>query len=114
RSACDDSDAKDSRDNLRELGADPKPIRPRPQLQGGALGVESAAAFDSYVQWKGKELGLGLADIPEAPPGRGAGGGGGAGGAGAGGGGTPGGGATGGPPPNPGNPTGMAAVTRWT
>ena len=94
-------------DTLRELGANPKPIGPRPQLQGGALGVESAAAFDSYVQAKAKELGIDLATIPEPQPGRG----GGAAGAGAG---APGSGAAGGPPPDPGNPTGMAAVTRWT
>ena len=102
-------------DRLRELGASPKPIGPRPQLQGGggALGVESAAAFDSYVQAKAKELGIDLATIPEPQPGRGPGGAGGGGGAGAGGAGAPGG-ATGGPPPNPGNPTGVAAVTRWT
>jgi Asp-tRNA(Asn)/Glu-tRNA(Gln) amidotransferase A subunit family amidase len=115
RIGVDANAPKELVDKLRELGANPKPIGPRPQLQGGALGVESAAAFDAYVQWKAKELGIDLATIPEPQPGRGpgggAGGGGGGGGAGAG---TPGGGATGGPPPNPGNPTGMAAVTRWT
>jgi Asp-tRNA(Asn)/Glu-tRNA(Gln) amidotransferase A subunit family amidase len=113
RIGVDANAPKEFVDKLRELGANPKPIGPRPQLQGGfgALGVESAAAFDSYVQAKAKELGIDLATIPEPQPGRGAGGG--AGGAGAGGAGAPGG-ATGGPPPNPGNPTGMAAVTRWT
>jgi Asp-tRNA(Asn)/Glu-tRNA(Gln) amidotransferase A subunit family amidase len=112
RIGVDTNAPKEFVDKLRELGADPKPIAPRPQLQGGALGVESAAAFDSYVQAKAKELGIDLATIPEPPPNRGPGGGGG--GASAGGAGTSAGGTPGGPPPNPGNPTGMAAVTRWT
>jgi Asp-tRNA(Asn)/Glu-tRNA(Gln) amidotransferase A subunit family amidase len=112
RIGVDANAPKEFVDKLRELGADPKPIAPRPQLQGGALGVESAAAFDSYVQAKAKELGIDLATIPEPPPNRGPGGGGG--GASAGGAGTSAGGTPGGPPPNPGNPTGMAAVTRWT
>jgi Asp-tRNA(Asn)/Glu-tRNA(Gln) amidotransferase A subunit family amidase len=112
RIGVDANAPKEFVDKLRELGADPKPIAPRPQLQGGALGVESAAAFDSYVQAKAKELGIDLATIPEPPPNRGPGGGGG--GASAGGAGTAAGGTPGGPPPNPGNPTGMAAVTRWT
>ncbi|HEY5418182.1 MAG TPA: amidase [Gemmatimonadaceae bacterium] len=111
RIGVDANAPKEFVDKLRELGADPKPIAPRPQLQGGALGVESAAAFDSYVQAKAKELGIDLATIPEPPPNRGPGGGG---GASAGGAGTSAGGTPGGPPPNPGNPTGMAAVTRWT
>ena len=112
RIGVDANAPKEFVDKLRELGADPKPIAPRPQLQGGALGVESAAAFDSYVQAKAKELGIDLATIPEPPPNRGPAGGGG--GASAGGAGTAAGGTPGGPPPNPGNPTGMAAVTRWT
>ena len=115
RIGVDANAPKEFVDKLRELGADPKPIAPRPQLQGGALGVESAAAFDSYVQAKAKELGIDLATIPEPPPNRGpGGGGGGGGGASAGGAGTSAGGTPGGPLPNPGNPTGMAAVTRWT
>lgn len=106
RIAVDANAPKELVDALRELGANPKPIGPRPQLQGvSALGAESAAAFDAYVQWKAKELGIDLATIPE--PVRGGGGGGG------------GGGAAGGAPPGarpgePGRPTGMAAVTRWT
>jgi hypothetical protein len=125
-------------DKLRELGANPKELGPRPQMGGGGggggLGVESAAAFDSYVQWKAKELGIDLATIPE-PQGRGFGGGGGRGGRGGapgdsvalagraggapdsaadgrrgGGGGGGGGGGRG----DAGNPTGMAALTRWT
>jgi hypothetical protein len=110
RIGVDANAPKEFVDKLRELGANPKPIGPQ-QLQGGALGVEPAAA-STGTQWKAKELGIDLATVPEPQPGRGPGGG--AGGAGAGGAGTPGGGATGGPPPNPGNPTGLAALTRWT
>ena len=47
----------------------------RPGGGGGGLGVESAAAFDSYVQWKAKELGIDLATLPEPQRGGGAGGG---------------------------------------
>ena len=120
RIGVDANAPKEFVDKLRELGATPKPIGARPSTQGiGALGVESAAAFDSYVQWKAKELGIDLATVPEPQPGRGFGGGGGAaagggGGAAAGGGGGAAGAPAGGPPPNPGNPTGMAALTRWT
>jgi Asp-tRNA(Asn)/Glu-tRNA(Gln) amidotransferase A subunit family amidase len=117
RIGVDANAPKELVDKLRELGANPKPIAARPQLQGGgALGAESAAAFDAYVQWKAKELGIDLATIPEPPRGGGPGGGGGGGGGGAG---APGGaaGAPGGARPpagDPGNPTGMAALTRWT
>ena len=120
-------------DKLRELGANPKELGPRPQMGGGGLGVESAAAFDSYVQWKAKELGIDLATIPE-PVGRGGFGGGGGGGRGGRGrapgdsvalagraGGAPDsaaagrrGGGGGGGRGDAGNPTGMAALTRWT
>src|SRR6185503_1113956 len=68
-------------DKLRELGMTTKEIGPRPQSQGGGLGAESSAAFDSYVQNKAKELGIDLATIPE--PARGGGAGRGRGGAGA-------------------------------
>jgi Asp-tRNA(Asn)/Glu-tRNA(Gln) amidotransferase A subunit family amidase len=117
RIGVDANAPKELVDKLRELGANPQPIAARPQLQGGgALGAESAAAFDAYVQWKAKELGIDLATIPEPPRGGGPGGGGGGGGGGAG---APGGaaGAPGGARPpagDPGNPTGMAALTRWT
>lgn len=113
RIAVDANAPKEFVDKLRELGANPKPIGPRPQLQGGgALGAESAAAFDAYVQWKAKELGIDLATIPEPVRGGGA--------------------ArapadttrragadttagrTAGAPASPGRPTGMAALTRWT
>jgi Asp-tRNA(Asn)/Glu-tRNA(Gln) amidotransferase A subunit family amidase len=112
---------------LKKLGANPKPIGARPAQAGGGggLGVESAVAFDSYVQMKAKELGVDLATIPEPQRGGGAGrgaGGGGAGGRGdttaagrgAGGGGGGGGGGRGDPNARPGDPTGMATITRWT
>jgi hypothetical protein len=121
-------------DKLTELGAKPKPIGARPQMQGGGLGVESAAAFDEYVHMKAKELGVDLATLPEPPQGRGGGFGGGGGGGGLGRGGAPGdsttlagraggapdstngrrGGGGGGGRGDPGNPTGMAALNRWT
>ena len=40
-------------------------VRGRSCRAAAALGVESAAAFDSYVQMKAKELGIDLATIPE-------------------------------------------------
>jgi Asp-tRNA(Asn)/Glu-tRNA(Gln) amidotransferase A subunit family amidase len=112
---------------LRELGAKPVRIGPRPQSQGGGLGVESAAAFDEYVHMKAKELGIDVASIPEPQRGRGGGGGGGGRGgadstAGRGrgaGDSTAGRGAADstagrGGRGSAGNPTGMAAITRWT
>ena len=97
RIGVDAAAPKEFVDKLRELGANPKEIGPRPQLQGGgALGAESSAAFDEYVQMKAKELGIDLASIPEPQRGAGRGGGG------------------GGPRGDAGNPTGMAALTRWT
>ncbi|HEX4683640.1 MAG TPA: hypothetical protein VH277_13065, partial [Gemmatimonadaceae bacterium] len=110
-------------DKLTELGAKPTPIGPRPQVAGGGgLGVESAAAFDEYVQTKAKELGIDLATLPEPQPGRGGRGGGGGRGAGADStgrgvalaGGAGGGAGAGGGRGDPGNPTGMAALTRWS
>jgi Asp-tRNA(Asn)/Glu-tRNA(Gln) amidotransferase A subunit family amidase len=125
RIGVDAAAPKEFVDKLRELGAVTHDLGPRPQLQGGGgggLGVESSAAFDSYVQWKAKELGIDVATIPEPVRGGFGGGGGGRGGrgadstgagrAGAGGGG--GGGGGGGRGGDPGNPTGMAALTRWT
>ena len=133
RIGIDANAPKEFVDKLRELGASPKEIAARPAAAGGGLGVESSAAFDSYVQWKAKELGIDLATIPE-PQGRGGfGGGGGGGGRGRG---APGdsvtlagrggaadsagagrrwrGGGGGGGRGDAGNPTGMAALTRWT
>jgi len=134
RIGVDAAAPKEFVDKLRELGAQPTEIAARPQMGGGGggggLGVESAAAFDSYVQWKAKELGIDLATLPEPPQGRGGGGGGGGRGRGAPGdsitlagrgasadtaaGGRRGGGGGGGARGDAGNPTGMAALTRWT
>ena len=125
RIGIDPGAPKEFVDKLRELGATPKEIGPRPVSQGGgAFGAESAAAFDSYVQMKAKELGVDIATIPEPQRGGGGGGGGrggrgadsaaagrGGGGGGGGGAGGAGGGAGRG---DVGNPTGMAAITRWT
>jgi len=123
RLGVDDNAPKELVDVLKELGAVPAKIGPRPQAAGGGLGAESAAAFDFYVQSKAKELGIDLATLPEPQRGRGAGG--------RGGGGDPAPGAAGAAPPEtpqggrggdggrgrggePGRPTGMAAITRWT
>ncbi|HMA23137.1 MAG: amidase, partial [Gemmatimonas sp.] len=101
RIGVDANAPKEFVDKLRELGATPKEIGPRPQWQpGGVTGVEYATAFDAYVQTKAKELGIDLATIPEPQRGGGRAGGGGA--------------DAGAPRGDPGNPTGMAALTRWT
>lgn len=118
RIGVDESAPKEFVDALRQLGARPSPIGPRPRAAGGGLGTESAAAFDFYVQMKAKELGIDLASIPEPIPG-GRGGGRGLDGRGdttgrgavAPAGAPTSGGRAGG---DPGNPTGMAALTRWT
>lgn len=106
RIGVDESAPKELIEVLRQLGARLSPIGARPRLAGGGLGAESAAAFDFYVQMKAKELGIDVASIPEPPPGgRGRGGV------------TPAGAPTGGgrgAGGDPGNPTGMAALTRWT
>jgi Asp-tRNA(Asn)/Glu-tRNA(Gln) amidotransferase A subunit family amidase len=68
---------------LKELGMQPKDVGPRPTIAGsggGGLGVEDAAAFDSYVQIKAKEIGLDLSKLPDPPAGGRGGGGGGRGG----------------------------------
>ena len=101
-------------------------IGPRPQLTGWRRAWRRvAAAFDYYVQLKAKELGIDLATLPEPQRGAGRGGGGGGGGGGAGRGadttgvgraaaGVGGGGAAGGGRGDAGNPTGAAALNRWT
>ncbi len=60
-------------DTLKQLGMVPQPIGARPTvvgMAGGGLNVEYAAAFDSYVQRKAKEIGLDLTALPEPPPSR--------------------------------------------
>lgn len=89
-------------DKLKALGAKPTDLGAPPTVAGsaGGINVESAAAFDSYVQMKAKELNMDMATILTTYGGRG--GGGGAGAPGAGGappaGGAPGGAAPGGAP----------------
>ena len=129
RIGLDPGAPKEFVDGLREIGAKFVDLAARPNGGGGGLGVESAAAFDSYVIWKAKELNIDLATIPEPQRGGGRGRGGAApdaaaggaagatGAAGAGGGaGAPGADAAGGGRGrgDAGNPTGMAALTRWT
>ena len=132
RIGVDAAAPKEFVDKLKELGAKPVPLAARPgQGGGGGLGVESAAAFDSYVQWKAKELNIDLATLPEPQRGGGAGRGGGrgggepggaeegrAGGAGEAGRGGEAGRAGGAGAPDSrgfiGEPVGMAALTRWT
>lgn len=136
RIGLDPGAPKEFVDALREMGAKFTDLAARPGGGGGGLGVESAAAFDSYVIWKAKELNIDLATIPEPQRGGGAGGGrgrgagdpaaagagggaaaaagGGAAGAAAGGGAPGAGGGRGGGRGDAGNPTGMAALTRWT
>ena len=52
-------------DKLKSLGAKPKDIGDPPTVAGsqGGSDVESAAAFDSYVQMKAKELGMDMATV---------------------------------------------------
>jgi Asp-tRNA(Asn)/Glu-tRNA(Gln) amidotransferase A subunit family amidase len=109
---------------LRDLGARPVPLGARPSTVGGGFGAESAAAFDSYVQMKARELGIDMATI-DAGSGGGGGRGAGAAGAGAGGAGAGGAGAGGAPGAAAdssagrgrgagGAPAGAAALNRWT
>src|SRR5690606_38042974 len=58
---------------LRELGADPRPVGPRPDVEGSraAGGAEGAAAFDSYVAALAEELEIDLDSVPEPPEERG-------------------------------------------
>ncbi|HEY4303663.1 MAG TPA: amidase [Gemmatimonadaceae bacterium] len=52
-------------DKLKSLGAKPREIGEPPQVAGsrGGLDEESAAAFDSYVQMKAKELNIGMDSV---------------------------------------------------
>jgi Amidase len=68
RIGVDPQAPKELVEKLRELGMTPKDVGPRPTVPGvggGGLNVEYAAAFDSYVQRKAKEIGLDLATLPE-------------------------------------------------
>ena len=75
-------------EKLKSLGAKPTDIADPPTVAGSAGGLdeESAAAFDSYVQFKAKELGMDMATVLTtfARPAGGGRGGGGAGGGGGG------------------------------
>lgn len=62
RIGADANAPKEFVDKLRELGADPRPIAPRPQFARG--GGDGGAAFDFYVQMKAKELGIDIASLP--------------------------------------------------
>ncbi len=70
RVGVDPSAPKELVDTLKGLGMKPKDIGARPTvpgMAGGGLNVEYAAAFDSYVQRKAKEIGLDLNALPEPP-----------------------------------------------
>jgi hypothetical protein len=102
-------------DKLKSLGAKPVEMADPPTVAGsqGGIGVESAAAFDSYVQLKAKELGMDMATVLTTygrggGAGRGGGGGGAAGGAGGGGAAAP---ATGAAAPT--TPANSAQLNRW-
>ena len=63
RVGVDPNAPKELVDKLRELGMKTRDIGARPTVPGvggGGLNVESAAAFDEYVQRKAKEIGLDL------------------------------------------------------
>jgi Asp-tRNA(Asn)/Glu-tRNA(Gln) amidotransferase A subunit family amidase len=64
---------------LKELGAKPVDLAAPPNVAGsqGGINVESAAAFDAYVQMKAQQLGMDMATIQTTFGGRGGGGGGG-------------------------------------
>ena len=70
RIGVDPNAPKELVDKLKELGMRPKDIGARPTVPGvgqGSLTVEYAAAFDSYVLRKAKEIGLDLTALAEAP-----------------------------------------------
>ena len=57
-------------EQLRAIGVVPTSIGARPTVPGigqGSLNVEYAAAFESYVVRKAKEIGLDLANLPPTP-----------------------------------------------
>jgi hypothetical protein len=70
RVGVDPNAPKELVEKLRDLGMKPKDIGARPTVPGvggGGLNVEYAAAFDSYVQRKAKEIGLDLNALPAQP-----------------------------------------------
>ncbi len=88
-------------DQLKALGAKPTDLADPPTVAGsqGGIDVESAAAFDSYVQMKAKELNMDMAAIMTTygrQAGRGGGGGGG-----------------GGPAATPRDPANNGQLNRW-
>lgn len=91
-------------DKLKALGAKPKEIADPPTVAGsqGGINVESAAAFDSYVQMKAKELGMDMNAVVAAYGRQGGGGGGGGGG-----------GAAAGAPAAPAAPANNGQLNRW-
>ena len=73
RIGVDDQAPPELVNKLRELGMKPVTIGARPTVPGisgssGGLNTEYAAAFDSYVQRKAKEIGLDLDHLGAAPP----------------------------------------------
>ncbi len=72
RIGVDDQAPPELVNKLRELGMKPVTIGARPTVPGisgssGGLNTEYAAAFDSYVQRKAKEIGLDLDHLGSAP-----------------------------------------------
>ncbi|MBY0489377.1 MAG: amidase [Gemmatimonadaceae bacterium] len=54
-------------DHLKALGAKLVDLPDPPQVSGsqGGINVESAAAFDAYVQWKAKQMGIDMTQVME-------------------------------------------------
>lgn len=72
RIGVDSNAPKELVDVLTELGMKPVTVGARPTVPGiggGGLNVEYAAAFDSYVIRKAKEIGLDLNTLPDTRPG---------------------------------------------
>lgn len=72
RVGVDPNAPKEFVDKLRDLGVKPIGIGARPTVAGigqGGLAVEDAAAFDSYVRIKAKEIGLDLNALKAPAPG---------------------------------------------
>lgn len=66
RIGVDGNAPKEFVDGLRAIGVQPREITARPTVAGSGSGLnaEYAAAFDSYVQRKAKEIGLDLNTVP--------------------------------------------------